>query len=447
MVSLVARGATNREVAERLFLSPYTVNSHLRHVFAKLGIRSRVELTRLATARGPPHVGRDNRVPARRYPGRARAELSGRRGECDALERLAEAVRGGESRALVVHGEAGVGKTALLDYLAGHAPGCRMARATASSRRWSSRSPRCISSAGRARPVDGLPAPQRDALRTAFGMSSGPAPDRFLIGLAVLSLLSERAERQPLLCLVDDEQWLDRASAQVFAFAARRSGRSRSAWSSRPGPRGASWRACRTWPSRAARGRRAGAARRGADRPDRQPDRDQIIAEARQPAGAAGAAARADPGGAGGRVRAARRAAARAQHRAELPAPGRGPAAPTRRLLLLAAADPTGDPALVWRAAARLGIHGAAAAPAAEAGLAEFGARLGVPASAGPLGRLPVGRGPEPAGRRTGRWRRRPTRIRSRPPGLAPGPGPPGPTRTSRPSSSARPDGRAPAAA
>ena len=67
-----------------------------------------------------------------------------------------------------------------------------------------------------------LPVPQRDALRIAFGMGSGPTPDRFLLGLAVLNLLSDAAEPQPLICVVDDEQWLDRASAQVLGFVARR---------------------------------------------------------------------------------------------------------------------------------------------------------------------------------------------------------------------------------
>src|SRR5258705_10841199 len=70
--------------------------------------------------------------------------------------------------------------------------------------------------------LERLPAPQRDALRTAFGLSPGSAPDRFFVALAVLSLLSDAAEEQPLICVVDDAQWLDRASGQVLAFVARR---------------------------------------------------------------------------------------------------------------------------------------------------------------------------------------------------------------------------------
>src|SRR5215470_18115156 len=151
--------------------------------------------------------------------------LMDRRGERDALDRLVGAVQAGESRALVVRGDPGVGKTVLLDYLAGQASGsgCRVARATGVQSEmelaFAGLHQLCapvLTRAGR------LPAPQRDALRTAFGLAAGPAPDRFLVGLAVLSLLSGMAGERPLVCLIDDGQWLDRASAQALGFAARR---------------------------------------------------------------------------------------------------------------------------------------------------------------------------------------------------------------------------------
>ena len=154
--------------------------------------------------------------------GRARA-LTGRRRESEALDGLLAAVRAGESRALVVRGEPGVGKTALLEYLVARASGCRVVRAAGvqSEMELAVRraAPVVRADAGSPRAA---PGPQRDALRTAFGLSAGPAPDRFLVGLAVLSLLSEVAEEQPLMCVVDDAQWLDRASAQALAFVARR---------------------------------------------------------------------------------------------------------------------------------------------------------------------------------------------------------------------------------
>src|SRR5580693_2294636 len=149
-------------------------------------------------------------------------KLVGRHAEREVLDRLIEAVRAGESRALVLSGEAGVGKTALLDYVAGHASGCRVVRATGVQSEME------LGFAGLqqlCKPLldhlDRLPGPQREALQTAFGLSPGPAPDRFLVGLAVLSLLSDAAEEQPLICLVDDQQWLDHASAQALGFAAR----------------------------------------------------------------------------------------------------------------------------------------------------------------------------------------------------------------------------------
>ena len=151
------------------------------------------------------------------------AELTGRRGELGVLDRLIEAVRAGESRALVVRGEPGVGKTALLDHLVAHASGYRVARAAGVQSEmelaFAGLHQLCAPALDR---LERLPAPQRDALRTAFGLSPGSAPDRFLVGLAVLNLLSDAAEEQPLICVVDDEQWLDRASAQVLAFVARR---------------------------------------------------------------------------------------------------------------------------------------------------------------------------------------------------------------------------------
>ncbi len=150
-------------------------------------------------------------------------ELKGRRSECAALDRVIKAVRAGESRALGVRGEPGVGKTALLDYVAEQASGCLVARAAGVQSEME------LAFAGLHQllaptldHLNRLPILQRDALRTAFGVSRGPAPDLFLVGLAVLSLLSNAAERRPLICLVDDEQWLDRASAQVLTFVARR---------------------------------------------------------------------------------------------------------------------------------------------------------------------------------------------------------------------------------
>src|SRR5208282_6849402 len=138
-------------------------------------------------------------------------------------DRLVGAVRAGESRVLVVRGDPGVGKTVLLDYLAGRARGCRVARAAGVQSEME------LAFAGLHQlcapmldHLDRIPVPQREALRTAFGLSAGPPPDRFLVGLAVLSLLAEVAGKRPLICLVDDEQWLDHASAQALGFAARR---------------------------------------------------------------------------------------------------------------------------------------------------------------------------------------------------------------------------------
>jgi DNA-binding CsgD family transcriptional regulator len=310
---------------------------------------------------------------------RGAAHLRGRRREIDALEELIEAVRTGESRALVVRGEPGVGKTALLEYLVEQASDCRVERAVGVQSEmelaFAALHQLCGPMLDR---LERLPSPQRDALRTAFGASPGPAPDLFFVGLAVLSLLSDVAEERPLICLVDDEQWLDRASAQVLAFVARRleaesvglvfAARAQS-------------ELLAGLPELGVEGLAEGDAGALLDSVLTGPldtrVRDQIVTETRgnplallellkglTPAELAGGFGL--PGG----VSLSSTIEESFRRRLEaLPAE-------TRRLLQLAAADPVGEPPLVWRAAERLGIQAEAATPAAEAGLLEFGARV-----------------------------------------------------------------------
>jgi AAA ATPase domain len=295
------------------------------------------------------------------------------------LDRLIESVRAGDSRALVLCGEAGAGKTALLDYLAGHALGCRVARAAGVQSdmelAFAAVHQLCAPMLGH---LERLPGPQREALSTAFGISAGPPPDRFLIGLAVLGLLSDVAGKRPLVCLVDDQQWLDRASAQVLAFVARRLEAEsvglvfavREAGEELGG-----------LPELIVEGLRDDDARALLNSAFTGPldarVRDQIVSEARgnplallelprglTPAELAGGFGL--PGA--------------------IPLPGRleesfqrqldALPAETRRLVQLAAADPVGDPVLVWQAAERLGIGAGAVTAAAEAGLVEFGAQV-----------------------------------------------------------------------
>src|SRR3954467_15832533 len=151
------------------------------------------------------------------------AGLLDRSSERKALDQLLAGVRAGQSQVLVLRGEAGVGKSALLDYVRHSASGCRVARAAGVESEmelaFAGLHQLCAPFLDR---LDRLPDPQRDALATAFGLRAGDRPNRFLLGLAVLSLLSDVAEAQPLVCLLDDAQWLDQASAQVLGFVARR---------------------------------------------------------------------------------------------------------------------------------------------------------------------------------------------------------------------------------
>ena len=305
--------------------------------------------------------------------------MIGRRAECAALDVLLATVRSGQSSALVVQGEPGAGKTVLLEYLAAQASGCRVTWVIAVQSEME------LAFAGLhqlASPLlgrlDRLPLPQRDAMRTAFGLSAGPPPDRFLVGLAMLGLLSESAAERPLLCLVDDAQWLDQASAQVLAFVARRL-RSESValvFGSRVRTGDLSG-----LPALTVEGLRGPDARALLDSlltaPIDQRVHDQVIAETRGNPLALLELPRsltpAELAGGFGLPRAVPLPDAIEENfRQRIGALPAG----TRRLLLFAAADPTGDLALVWRAAARLGIGADAAPPASEAGLAEFGTRV-----------------------------------------------------------------------
>jgi DNA-binding CsgD family transcriptional regulator len=306
-------------------------------------------------------------------------ELRDRRVERRVLDNVVEAVRAGESQALVVHGEAGVGKTALLDDLAGRAPACRVARTAGVQSEmelpFAGVHQLCAPMLDR---LEDLPVPQRDALRTAFGMSPGPAPDRFLVGLAVLGLLSEVAAERPLLCLVDDQQWLDFASALVLAIAARRLGAESvgMVFATRvPGDH------LSGLPELAVGGLPEADARFLLESvlPGRLDSRvrDQIVAETRGNPLA---------------LLELPRGLTPAELAVGLELPGAAPLAGTieesfrrrvdalpdrtRQLLLVAAAETTGDPVLVWRAAAQLGIGPDAAEPAAEAGLVGFDTRV-----------------------------------------------------------------------
>src|SRR3954469_6886775 len=306
--------------------------------------------------------------------------LLGRRSECQTLDRLLEAVSGGESRALVIRGEPGVGKTALLQYAIDSASEMRVVRAVGVESEmelaFAGLQQLCAPMLDR---LEGLPGPQRDALATAFGLRAGDTPDRFLVGLAALGLLSEVAGDRPLLCVVDDAQWLDRASAQALGLIARRLAAESVAlvFAARVG---SDERELAGLPELVVEGLRDGGARALLGSVIRGPldgqVRDRIIAETRgnplallelprglTPAELAGGFGLPHAPPLPDRIEDSFR-----RRLAPLPAP-------TRELLLVAGAPAPGEPVLVWRAAERLGLGVADATPAAAAGLLEFGAR------------------------------------------------------------------------
>ena len=178
---------------------------------------------------------------------RPRTTFRGRERERAVLDQLLETARAQKrSAVLVLRGEAGIGKTALLEYLLEHAEGCCVARAVGVQ------SDMELAFAGLQQlcgplldGLDRLPAPQRDALDVAFGKATGPAPDRFLVGLAVLGLLSEAAADRSVVCIIDDAQWLDRTSAGTWLRSAASGCRGRWRWSSR---RASRTKSTTTWP-------------------------------------------------------------------------------------------------------------------------------------------------------------------------------------------------------
>ena len=298
--------------------------------------------------------------------------LRGRAKECALLDDLVSAIRRGGSQSLVLRGEAGIGKTALLEYLIASAPDATTVRAVGVQSDmelpFAALHQLCGPLLDR---LEALPAPQRQAMEIVFGLTVGEAPDRFLVGLAVLSLFSEVAEQRPLLCVVDDAQWLDQASALTLAFVARRLLAEPVAivFAARePGEelRDVPELEVRGVSNRDARALLSSAVRFKLD----ERVRDRIIAETRGNPLALlelprGLTATQLAGGFGllgaqaltGRIEESfvRRLEALSDD--------------ARRLLLVAAAEPVGDPLLLWRAAERLAIRPAAAEEAEADGL------------------------------------------------------------------------------
>ena len=326
--------------------------------------------------------------------------MLGRRSERETLDQLLDGARTGRSGVLVLRGDPGIGKTALLEYAVQSGSDLRVVRAVGVESEmelaFAALHQVCAPLLDR---LDRVPRPQRDALETTFGLRPGAAPDRFLVGLAVLTLLSEVSEECPLLCVVDDAHWLDRASAQVFAFVARRL---------------LAESVVMLFGSR-----EPGDELRGL------PD---LVVDGLQDADARGLLASVIPWLLDVRVREQILAETRGNPLAllELPRglspeqlaggfglPGALPlsgrleenflrrfrALPesTQRLVLISAAEPAGDPALLWRAAAGLGVEREALQLAERAGLMDVG---GAPRFRHPLVRSAVYRAASPEERR-----------------------------------------------
>ncbi|MFI2366566.1 AAA family ATPase [Promicromonospora sp. NPDC019610] len=312
---------------------------------------------------------------------RSETVLRGRRRETEALDELLREVRAGHSRVLVLRGEAGIGKTALLDHLSARAGSARVVRTVGvepeSEIAYSALQQLCAPLLAY---LDRLPAPQRDTLATAFGLSAGRPPEALLVGLAVLGLFAEAAAERPLLCVVDDAQWVDRMSEVILTFVARRL---------------------------QAESVALVLALRSPGDEQVLPGLPELRLDGLPDADAAALLDTALPGPVDDHVRARILAETRGNPLALLELPrgltpaelafGFGPPSPTpvadqvedgfqrrvaalppetRTLLLTAAVEPVGDVPLLWRALDRLGVVPDAAAAAEAAGLVRIGARV-----------------------------------------------------------------------
>lgn len=302
-------------------------------------------------------------------------DLVGRSRQISTLEALAGAVGTGQGRALVVQGEAGIGKSSLIERMVQTGAGLKLLRAVGVESEmelpFGGLHQLCAPLLDL---VSELPGPQRDAMETAFGVREGRPPDRLLVGLGLLTLLSEAAGQQPLLCVVDDAHWLDRASLQALAFVGRRV---------LADPVGVVI-ATRVidpeflgWPELVVEGLTASEAhallRSLPGAPLDSQVRDRVVAEAhgnplallewRRAVTAADADGTWLPSGGPmvGRLEESFR-----RRLIQLPDD-------TQRLLLVAAAEPVGDASFTWRAAERLGVGVAALVPAVDAGVIEVG--------------------------------------------------------------------------
>ena len=299
----------------------------------------------------------------------------------EALDALIAGARAGRSGVLVLRGEAGIGKSALLEYVLASATGCATTRTAGVEAEmelaFAGLQQLCAPFLDR---LERLPDPQHEALGKAFGLYRGDPPDRFRIGLAVLGLLADAAEGRPLLCVVDDAQWLDRASVQTLGFVARRLLAESVAFVFAVRETGVE-DDLKGLPELLVGGLVNGDARAlleagVAGRIDEQV-RDRIVAETRgnplalleMPRGLTPDALAGGFGSPGAAALPTRIEATFWRRVSGLPQA-------TRRLLLVAAADPLGDPLLVGRAAEHLGIETGAAGPAVAAGLLEIGWRV-----------------------------------------------------------------------